>query len=51
MLTLLFAGHDTATNSIIGLTILALRQDKQGKAYQEIVCVFPEETPLVRYSA
>ncbi|KAI6131534.1 hypothetical protein EDD16DRAFT_1723004 [Pisolithus croceorrhizus] len=62
MLTLLFAGHgkaflyalsepsrvllDTATNSIIGLTILALRQDKQGKAYQEIVCVFPEETPL-----
>lgn len=47
MLTLLFAGHDTTASAIITtLTMLALWQDEQEKAHQEIVCEFPEGTPL-----
>ncbi|KAG6329165.1 hypothetical protein ID866_9924 [Astraeus odoratus] len=47
MLTLLFGGNDTTTSAILTtMVMLALFQDKQEIAYQEIICNFPYGTTL-----
>ncbi|KAI6001685.1 cytochrome P450 [Pisolithus orientalis] len=47
MLTLLFAGHETTMSSLITtLMMLALWQDEQEKAHEEIVREFPKGTLL-----